>query len=47
MIDLYKYIYEGILKGQDDTLATGKNDVERIMIEDWLFASRVICFNQF
>ena len=36
MIDLYKYISEGLLKGQDATLDVGGHDVERIMIEDWL-----------
>lgn len=36
MIDLYKYISEGLLKGQEETLSSGATDVERIMIEDWL-----------
>lgn len=36
MIDLYKYIYEGLLRGQEETINMGETDVERIMIEDWL-----------
>lgn len=36
MIELYKYISEGLLKGQDATLNVGEADVERIMIDDWL-----------
>lgn len=36
MIDLYKYISEGLLKGQEETLNVGAADVERIMIDDWL-----------
>ena len=36
MIDLYKYINEGLLKGQEETLNMGETDAERIMIDDWL-----------
>ena len=40
MIDLYKYISEGLLRGMDDTLDAGKNAVESILIEEWLKDSK-------
>ena len=36
MIDLYKYICEGLLKGMDDTLATGESDADYLRIREWL-----------
>jgi hypothetical protein len=36
MIDLYKYINEGLLKGMDKTLASGESDVAYIKIKEWL-----------
>lgn len=36
MIDLYKYISEGLLKGMDDTLASGESDVDYLRIREWL-----------
>ena len=36
MIDLYKYISEGLLSGQEATLSTGTNDSDSILIEDWV-----------
>lgn len=36
MIDLYKYISEGLLSGQEATLSTGTNDSDSILIEEWL-----------
>lgn len=36
MIDLYKYINEGLLKGMDKTLASGESDIAYIKIKEWL-----------
>ena len=36
MIDLYKYISEGLLRGMDDTLATGESDADYLRIKEWL-----------
>ena len=36
MIDLYKYISEGLLRGMDDTLASGESDVYYLRIKKWL-----------
>lgn len=36
MIDLYKYISEGLLRGMDDTLASGERDADYLRIKEWL-----------
>ena len=36
MIDLYKYISEGLLRGMDDTLASGESDADYLRIREWL-----------
>ena len=36
MIDLYRYISEGLLRGMDKTLASGESDVAYIKIKEWL-----------
>ena len=36
MIDLYKYISEGLLRGMDDTLASGESDADYLRIKEWL-----------
>lgn len=36
MIDLYRYISEGLLRGMDKTLASGESDAAYIKIKEWL-----------
>ena len=36
MIDLYKYISEGLLRGMDGTLASGESDADYLRIKEWL-----------
>lgn len=54
MIELYKYIQEGILSDIDDTLNTADENTDRYLITNWLnentdfvsmFANRVSAFN--
>lgn len=40
MIDLYKYISEGLLRGMDDTIDAGESEAESILIEDWIKDSK-------
>lgn len=36
MIDLYRYISEGLLRGMADTLDAGEGEAKSILIEDWI-----------
>lgn len=40
MIDLYKYISEGLLRGMDNTIDAGEREAESILIEDWIKDSK-------